>query len=355
MLILVMVGCGQNTGATSAPTQTTSAPAGGKNVTILMPTNDLAIWSAQGEELVKALNAAGFTTRLEYAENVIERQVAQIENAITTGADYIVIAPIDSAAISDACEKAKQEGIYVIANDRLILNTEAVDYYITFDLFTLGVMQGEYIEKALGLDTGNKGPFNMEIFSGSPDDPNAQIFYDGEMSILRKYIDSGVLVVKSGQDTFARTATPNWDTATAQARMDNLLGAYYTNDKVDVILAANDSTALGAISSLSSLGYGVKAGLDFPIITGQDCEIPAIKAIKEGKMSMSVFLDAAVLSEKVVEVITAIDTGKEVAVDTTYFNNVKEVPTIMYDPVLIDINNWELLIERGLYTAEELN
>jgi putative multiple sugar transport system substrate-binding protein len=329
---------------------------GGKektSVVFLMPTKELPIWIAQGNELVAAFDAAGYETKLEFAEDVVERQISQIENAVLLGAKYIVIAAVDSYALSDAVEKAKESGVTIIADDRLIMNTKAVDYYVTFDLFHLGEMQGQYIVEKLGLDKGQKGPFKMEIFSGSPDDPNAQIFYNGELSILQKYIDSGVLVVKSGQKAFNVTATLNWDSAKAQARMDNLLGAYYTDELVDVVLCANDSTALGVISALSSIGYG-SANRPFPIITGQDCEITAIKSIKKGEQSMSIFLDAKILAEKTLATIDALEKGQKPVTDTVFNNGSMDVPTALYEPVLVDINNWRIVIDRGLYTEDDL-
>lgn len=323
------------------------------SITFLMPTKELPIWIAQGDALVEAFDGAGYKTKLEFAEDVVERQISQIENAVLLGTDYLVIAAVDSFAITDAVEKARKEGVKVIADDRLIMNTEAVDFYVTFDLFRLGEIQGEFIENALGLDEGNKGPFTMEIFSGSPDDPNAQIFYNGELSVLEPYIQKGILVVKSGQKDFNVTATLNWDSAKAQARMDNLLGAYYTDELVDVVLCANDSTALGVISALSSIGYG-SAGRPFPVITGQDCELTAIKSIIEGKQSMSVFLDDKVLAEKILEVVEAFEAGSALPVDTTFNNNVIDVPAALYDPVLVTRDNWQIVIERGLYTEDDL-
>ncbi|MDD3997693.1 MAG: sugar-binding protein [Sphaerochaetaceae bacterium] len=322
-------------------------------VTFLMPTKEQPIWLFQGDELVKLFKEKGFETRLEYAEDIIERQVYQIENAVTLGTKYLVIAAVDSYSISDAVEKAKAAGVVVIANDRLIMNTKAVDYYVTFDLYRLGQMQGEYIERALGLDAGKKGPFNMEIVSGSPDDPNSQIFYNGAMSVLKKYLDAGSLVVRSGQLEFGVTATLAWDTAKAMARMDNLLSAYYTNDIVHAVLGAADCVSLGVISALTSMGYGT-AGRPFPVVTGQDCELTAIKSIIEGKQTMSVFLDAKVLAEKTFEIIDAFEKGVALKPDKMYFNDVFDVPAVMYEPVAVDKDNWQIVIDRGLYTEADL-
>ena len=322
-------------------------------ITFLMPTKEQPIWIAQGDELVSKFEANGFRTRLEFAEDVAERQVAQIENAVLLGSKYIVIAAVDSYALSDAVEKAKKAGAIVLANDRLIMNTKAVDFYVTFDLFKLGEIQGEYIEQALKLDTGAKGPYNLEIIGGSPDDPNAQVFYNGAMSRLSKYLKAGSLRVLSGQVDFNVVATLAWDSSKAQARMDNLLGAYYTNDKVDAVLCAADCVALGAISALASMGYGSEAR-PFPIITGQDSELTAIKSIINGQQSMTMFLDAQVLAEKTFQVVSAFEKGEKPTPDTTFNNDMIEVPTAMYDPILVTKDNWRTVIDRGLYTEDQL-
>jgi len=322
-------------------------------VTFLMPTKEQPIWPAQGEQLVKRFSEAGYRTRLEFAEDVIERQVAQIENAVLVGTDYLVIAAVDSYTLSDAVEKAKREGVTIIANDRLIMNTKAVDFYVTFDLFELGVSQGTYIEQKLGLDKGAKGPFNLEIIGGSPDDPNSQVFYNGAMSVLKKYLDSGALVVPSGQVEFNVIATLNWDSSKAQSRMDNLLGAYYTDKNVDVVLAAADCVALGAVSALASMGYGTPAR-PFPIVTGQDCELTAIKSIMSGQQSMTMFLDPKVLAEKTFEVISAYERGEQPKADGEFYNDMINVPAAMYDTVVVDKDNWKVVVERGFYTEDDL-
>ena len=343
LIVLSLAGCA----GAAAPTDSSKTKVG-----LCMPTKEQPIWIAQGERLTEAFEAAGYEVVIEYAEDVVERQITQIENMLLKGCKYLVIAAVDGYAISDAVKKAKESGATVIASDRLIMNTMDVDYYMTFDLVRMGEIQGEYIENALGLKDG-KGPFTLEIFSGSPDDPNSIPFYEGAMNILKPYIDNGMLVVKSGQTTLDVTGTLKWDSATAQSRMDNILSSYYTDQKLDAVLVAADCLALGVISSLNSLGYGSDEK-PFPVITGQDCELTAIKYILEGKQSMTVFLDAQLLSEKMVALVSDLEAGKEITPDTTYNNDAKEVPTLLYDPVLIDKDNYTLLIDRGFYTADDL-
>ena len=322
-------------------------------VALLMPNKEQTLWLRYGERLEEIFSEAGYTTSLEFADDLTDRQVSQIENAILIGAKYIVLAPVDGYAVSDSVEKAKDEGIFIIAADRLIMNTEAVDYYVTFDLVKLGEIQGEYIVNTMGLADGN-GPFNLEIISGSPDDPNALLFYEGEMNVIQEYIDNEQLVVQSGQVSFDVTATLKWDSATAQSRMDNILSSYYSDgEKIDVILSAADCTALGAISSLESMGYG-NDELPLPVITGQDCEVTAIKNILAGKQSMSIFLDPVVFSNKILELVESLNAGEEPTVDATYNNEAIDVPAVLYEPVALTKDNYELLIERGFYTEEDL-
>jgi len=342
MILLALTGCAGAATGTSGKTK----------VGLAMPTKEQPIWIAQGERLTEAFEAAGYEVVLEYAEDVAERQITQVENMLLKGCKYLIIASVDGYAVSDVVKKAKEAGATVIASDRLIMNTADVDYYMTFDLVRMGEIQGEYIETALGLKDG-KGPFTLEIFSGSPDDPNCIPFYDGAMSILKPYIDSGKLVVKSGQIGLDVTGTLKWDSATAQSRMDNIISSYYNDENLDAVLVAADCLALGVISSLNSLGYG-SADKPFPVITGQDSELTAIKYILEGKQSMTVFLDAKLLSEKMLALVNDLEAGKTIIQDTTYNNGSKDVPTLLYDPVLITKDNYQLLIERGFYTEDDL-
>lgn len=352
ILALVLVACG-NTAAPSNTQDNPGASSGGKvSVGLALPSKELAIWGVQGDKMTQALEKAGYTVMVEYAEDVVERQVAQIENFVTKGAKYIIITAVDGYTLSDAVKKAKNAGCTVIANDRLVMNSDAVDYYVTYDMYNLGKMQGDYIEQALGLKEG-KGPFNMEIFTGSLDDPNIIPFYNGAMDVLTPYVDSGKLIVRSGQKSMEETSIFQWSSATAQARMDNLIGAFYSNEKIDAVLTMNDSIAIGVISSLNSMGYG-SGGHPFPVIVGQDCELSSIKYIKEGKQSMSVLIDPVMLADRLSELITSLEAGKTIEPDVMTNNNTIEVPTLQYDLVAITKDNINILIDRGFYTESEL-
>src|SRR6478752_2168030 len=274
-------------------------------VGIAMPTKASARWIDDGNNIVKVLKERGYNTDLQYAEDDIPNQLSQIENMVTKGAKVLVIAAIDGTTLSDVLQQAADKGIKVIAYDRLIRNSKNVDYYATFDNFQVGVLQGGYIEKALGLKDG-KGPFNIELFGGSPDDNNAFFFYNGAMSVLKPYIDSGKLVVVSGQMGMDKVATLHWDPATAQARMDNLLSAYYGNKKVNAVLSPYDGLSTAILSSVKSVGYG-SGGVRLPVVSGQDAELQAVKSIIAGEQTATIFKDTRDLAKVTVAMIDAIE------------------------------------------------
>jgi len=222
---------------------------------ISMPTKSSARWISDGDSMVKSLKDKGYKADLQYADDDIPNQLAQVENMITKKVKVLVIAAIDGTTLSNALQKAADSGIKVIAYDRLIKGSKNVDYYATFDNFQVGVLQAQSIEKVLKLKEA-KGPFNVELFGGSPDDNNAFFFYDGAMSVLKPYIDSGKLVVRSKQMGMDKVGTLRWDGAVAQARMDNLLSAFYGNARVDAVLSPYDGLSIGILSSLKGVGYG---------------------------------------------------------------------------------------------------
>ncbi|MCB0035108.1 MAG: sugar-binding protein, partial [Anaerolineales bacterium] len=308
----------------------------GKTVGISMPTQSSARWISDGNSMVEFFEAAGYDTDLQYAEDDIPNQLAQIENMIVKGADVLVIAAIDGTTLSDVLQQAADQGIKVFAYDRLIRDSANVDYYATFDNFQVGVLQARYIEEALGLPDA-EGPFNIELFGGSPDDNNAYFFYDGAMSILQPYIDGGQLVVVSGQMGMDQVSTLRWDGATAQARMDNLLSAYYTDKRVDAVLSPYDGLSIGIISSLKGVGYGSE-DQPMPVITGQDAEVQSVKSILAGEQTSTVFKDTRALAQQTVVMVTAALQGEEVPVNdtTTYENGVKVVPSYLLVPISVD-------------------
>jgi len=339
--------------ATEAPAA--AAPAAKALVGISMPTKTSTRWISDGESMVKVFTEMGYDTDLQFADDDINNQLAQIENMVTKGAKVLVIAAIDGSTLSDVLAKAKEAGVLVIAYDRLIVNTENVDYYATFDNFGVGVIMGQQIEA--GLDLKNQaGPFNIELFGGSPDDTNAFYFYDGAMSVLQPYIDSGKLVVQSGQTGMDKVGTLRWDGTVAQKRMEDLLSAYYTDKRVDAVLSPYDGLSIGIISALKSVGYGT-ADQPMPVIGGQDAEVASVKAMIAGEQKYTVFKDTRELAKQTASMVDAALKGQEVPVNDTktYNNGVKVVPSYLLTPYSVDITNYEkILVESGYYTADKL-
>lgn len=327
-----------------------------KMVGIAMPTQSSSRWIADGGNMKKILEQRGYKVDLQYAEDDIPAQVAQVENMITKGANVLVIAAIDGAALFNVLEKAHAAGVWVISYDRLIINSPWVSYYATFDNFKVGVLQGSYIVKALGLDKGKKGPFNIELFAGSPDDTNAGYFFNGAMSQLEPYIKSGVLRVLSGQTEFAKVATLRWDGAVAQKRMDDILTSKYTNARVDAVLSPYDGLSIGILSALKSVGYGT-AKKPLPIVTGQDAEIPSVKSILAGEQSSTIFKDTRVLAKRAADMVDAVlnNTPAEVNDVKTYHNGHHIIPSYLCDPIIVDKTNIkEALVDSGYWTAAQI-
>jgi len=332
-----------------------SGGGGGKgSVGIAMPTKSSERWVADGDNMKKEFESLGYKVDLQYAEDVIENQISQIENMITKGVDVLVIAAIDGESLTEVLQKAADEKISVIAYDRLIRNTPHLSYYATFDNFKVGVLQASYLEDKLGLKDG-KGPFNIELFAGSPDDNNAYFFFNGAMSVLQPYIDNGKLVVKSGQTQMEQVATLRWDGATAQARMDNLLSANYSSDTVHAVLSPYDGISIGIISSLKGVGYG-SADKPMPIISGQDAELASVKSIIAGEQTSTIFKDTRELAKVAVSMAEAVLEGKEAKVNDTetYNNGVKVVPSYLLEPVSVDVTNYkDVLIDSGYYSESD--
>jgi putative multiple sugar transport system substrate-binding protein len=343
--------------ATMAATAVTGAFAQSKaTVGIAMPTKSSARWIDDGNNIVKILKERGYGTDLQYAEDDIPNQLSQVENMVTKGAKVLVIAAIDGTTLSDVLKQAKAKGITVIAYDRLIRDTPNVDYYATFDNFQVGVLQAQSIEQGLGLKEG-KGPFNIELFGGSPDDNNAYFFYNGSMSVLQPYIDSGKLVIGSGQKGMDKVSTLRWDGATAQARMDNLLSAFYGRKRVDAVLSPYDGLSIGILSSLKGVGYG-SGNMPMPIVSGQDAEVPSIKSMQRGEQYSTIFKDTRDLARVTADMVDASLSGKEVTVNDskTYNNGVKVVPSYLLKPVVVDKSNWEkVLIDGGYYKRSQFD
>ncbi|MBP8930023.1 MAG: sugar-binding protein [Paracoccus sp.] len=325
-------------------------------VGISMPTKTSARWIADGDNMVKQFQEAGYQTDLQYADDDIPNQLAQIENMITKGVNVLVIAAIDGTTLSNALANAKAADIKVIAYDRLIRDTPDIDYYATFDNFKVGVEQANTLVAGLKERFPDVKPWNVELFGGSPDDNNAFFFYDGAMSVLQPMIDAGEVAIPSGQMGMDKVGTLRWDPAVAQARMDNLLSANYTDKQVNGVLSPYDGLSIGILSSLKGVGYG-SGDMKMPIVTGQDAELQSVKSIQAGEQYSTIFKDTRELAKVTVGMVNAMLKGEEPQVNDTetYNNGNKVVPSFLLEPVPVtSANLTEVLVGSGYYTEDQL-
>ena len=324
-------------------------------VGIAMPTKSSSRWISDGNAMLEQFKTAGYDADLQYAEDDIPNQLAQIENMIVKGVDVLVIAAIDGTTLSNVLENANAAGIRVISYDRLIVGSPHVDYYATFDNFKVGVQQASSLVD--GMKKKGNGPYNIELFGGSPDDNNAFFFYNGAMSVLQPLINAGNVNVVSGQVGMDKVGTLRWDGAVAQARMDNLISAHYTDKRVDGVLSPYDGLSIGILSSLKGVGYG-SGDMPMPIVTGQDAELPSVKSILANEQYSTVFKDTRELARVTVGMVNAVLKGAtpEINDTKTYNNGMKIVPSYLLEPVSVDASNLEsVLLGSGYYKASQIN
>lgn len=323
-------------------------------VGISMPTKSSARWIADGQSMVGQFEEAGYRVDLQYAEDDLPNQLAQIENMIVAGVDVLVIAAIDGTTLYSALENAHASGVKVVAYDRLIRGSPHVDYYATFDNFKVGVLQASSLVE--GMKNRGPGPYNIELFGGSPDDNNAHFFYDGAMSVLQPLVDAGEIVIVSGQTGIDKVGTLRWDGAVAQSRMDNLLSALYTEKRVHGVLSPYDGISIGILSSLKGVGYGSQ-DMPLPIVTGQDAELSSIKSILAGEQYSTIFKDTRELARVTVGMVEALLQGSKPPINdsSTYYNGETVVPAFLLEPVAVDSSNWKsVVIDSGYYSIEQV-
>jgi len=354
-LALTLTACGQSSEGGS---EEDKGGSDGATIGIAMPTKSSERWIADGNNVVKELEAKGYKTKLVFGEDDPDQQVSQIENMITQGVDALIVAAIDNKSLNNVMQQAKDADIPVVSYDRLILGTENVDYYASFDNEKVGELQGSYIVEKLGLKDGSeKGPFNIELFAGSNDDNNTRYFFQGAMNVLQPYIDKKQLVVKSGQTQLNQVTTLRWDGGTAQKRMDDILTSAYRSDRVDAVLSPYDGISIGILSALKSDGYGAK-DKPLPVVTGQDAEVASVKSIMSGQQSMTVFKDLRELAKVASNMVDALlnDKKPETNDTTSYDNGAKVVPAYLLEPVAVDKDNYQkTLVDSGYIKDSDLN
>ncbi|MFG7941819.1 MULTISPECIES: multiple monosaccharide ABC transporter substrate-binding protein [Streptomyces] len=352
LLVVSLAACGQEAKGGSR-----YRPDKGKGGTVglAMPTKSSERWIADGKNMARQFEKAGYEADLQFGDDKVENQVAQVENMIAKGHRLLVIAAIDGSALTDVLRRAKDAGIPVISYDRLILGTENVDYYASFDNERVGRLQGQYLVDKLRLKEKKDETFDIELFAGSPDDNNTRYFWNGAMKVLRPYFKSGQLRVRSHQTKMNQATTLRWDGGTAQKRMDDLISKNYGSEDVDAVLSPYDGISIGIISALKSAGYGTKAK-PYPVVTGQDAELASVKSILAGNQTQTVYKDTRKLARQAVQMGDAVLTGKKPEVNDTktYDNGKKVVPSYLLDPVSIDKSNVQRLVEDGYYKAGQL-
>ncbi|MDF2889620.1 MAG: sugar transporter substrate-binding protein [Lacrimispora sp.] len=321
------------TAAATATTEAAKAAGSGGKVGVAMPTQSSERWINDGANMKKQLEALGYQVDLQYAEDDVQMQVSQIENMIASGVKCLVIASIDSSALVNVEAQAKSAGIPIIAYDRLLMDTDAVSYYATFDNKGVGTAIGEYIKESKQLDKAKADgkSYTIEFFMGSPDDNNALFLYNGLMEVLKPYLDDGTLKCESGRTSFEDTCILRWSQS------------------------AFDGFAYGCKAALEGAGY--KVGVDWPLITGQDAELMAVKNVISGYQTMSIYKDTRLLAEKCVTMVQAVlEGGKPEINDTTQYNNGKVVvPSYLCTPVAVDKDNYKkIIIDGGYYTEQQL-
>jgi putative multiple sugar transport system substrate-binding protein len=355
-LALAATGCGGGRAGSAAQ----DTPAAGQNkgalIGVAMPTKTSERWIDDGNNVKAKLESLGYKVDLQYANDSVPQQQQQIESMLNNGAKALIVASIDGTALTQQLADASGDGVKVIAYDRLINGTKDVDYYVTFDNEKVGVQQGTSLLTGLGIldadgkDTGKTGPFNIELFAGSPDDNNAQFFFKGAMSVLQPYIDKGTLKVASGQTDFSQVAIQQWKLETAQARMENLLNkSYAKGTKLDGVLSPYDGLSRGILNATKS------AGIPNPIVTGQDAEKPSDKLILDGVQYSTVFKDTRKLGDTAATMVDDLLNGKtpETNDTTTYNNKVKVVPAYLHQPVVVTKDNLiKEVVDSGYYTKD---
>ncbi len=340
----------------------------GATIGISMPTKSEERWNKDGAGLKEKLEKDGYKVILSYADDKPAQQNADIENMVNNDAKIVVVAAKDGSAVGPAVEKAHDAGAKVIAYDRLIMNTDAVDYYATFQLEQVGVLQAGWIIEELGLDSGAKGPFNIELFTGSPDDNNAKYFFKGAWDKLKPYFDSGALVSPSRHgggvtkdfsvDDWQKIAVQGWKTEQAQKDMESILDSTYSNgERLDAVLAPNDELAQGVINAIETKRPDMKPGTDnWPAITGQDAMEIAITNIATDKQGETVYKNVNELGEAVYKIVLELAEGKEVSGINGKFNNGKiDVPSVLLDPMNMTIDNLTELVDTGYITQERFD
>lgn len=320
------------------------------DVGLSMPTLALQRWVVDGLALVRSLDKLGYSSELQFANNEVPTQIAQIDGMLQKGVKLLIVAPIDGSTLGPILKKAAEQKVKVISYDRLIRNTPHIDYYATFDNYQVGVQQGTEIVKRLKLEEA-KGPYLIELFGGSPDDNNAFFFYDGAMSVLKPYLEKGQLVIGSGQTGMDTVSTKAWNGATARLRLEKILDKVYAKQRLHAVLSPNDGIAIELLAALKKAGYGA-GGFPLPVVSGQDADLQSVRSIIRQEQAFTIFKDTRELAQVTATMAQSILTNKKPSIndEKTYNNGEKVVQSYLLKPVVVDVGNWrEALVTSGYY------
>ena len=337
---LGLTGCASDTGrgAAAGSDEAASGFPADSLVGVALPDKTSENWVLAGSLFEDGLTEAGFKGDVQYAgaSNAVADQQQQISTMVTNGAKVIIIGAKDGAQPGTQVADAKAAGVTVIAYDRLILNTDDVDYYVAFDNFKVGQLQGQALLDGLAAKFPDKTAYNIELFSGSSDDSNSAVFFDGAMDVLQPKIDDGTLKVVSAQTEISQTATDGWKPENAQRRMDTLMQGTYQAEAVDGVLSPNDTLARAIITSVKDAGQAV-----LPVVTGQDSEAASIPLIMSGDQYSTIYKDTRALVKEAIAMATALQAGDEPTVNDTesYDNGNKIVPADLLTPVIVTKDN----------------
>jgi putative multiple sugar transport system substrate-binding protein len=332
---LALTACGRSeTGTTGGGTGGGEAFPKNSSIGVALPQKTSENWVLAEKLFNDGLNGAGFKADVQFANGGVSEQQNQISAMVTKGAKVIIVGAIDGAQLGTQLKQAKDSGATIIAYDRLLLNTENVDYYVAYDNFKVGELQGQALLDGMKAKKPS-GPYNIELFAGSPDDANAKVFFDGAMSVLKPKIDDGTLKVVSGQTSFEQAVTQGWKAENAQRRADTLLTGSYNTASLDGVLSPNDTLARAVLTSVKA------AGKPLPVITGQDSEVESVKSIMAGEQYSTINKDTRKLVEHAITMVKDIQAGKtpEINDDKSYNNTVKTVPAYLLDPVIVTKEN----------------
>lgn len=355
-------------GGSSSGSSSSTTIKKGDIIGISMPTQTEDRWNKDGHHLKNDLEKAGYKVILQYADDKPAQQNADIENMTNRGAKILVVAAKDGTAVGPACEKARDTGAKVIAYDRLIMNTDAVDYYATFDLEKSGSLQAQYVIDKLGLNKGAKGPFNIEWFNGSPDDNNARYFFIGQWKLLKPYFEKGVLVNPSHHgggitkdfniNDWQKIAVMSYSSDKAQTDMESILDTTYANGRpLNIVIGQYDGIAQGVINAIQEKRPDLKPGTkNWPIITGMDGMEVGINNISHGKQAMTVYKDVSQLASRVEKLVLEVANNKPVTgISRKLSNGVKQVPTIYLNPMVLTKNNLDEVVKTGFLSKSRFD